>query len=327
MQTKLILGGLAAIAVILGEVWLLAAPQAPEQHQSKSPQARIMPGHSSATAAASIALTVGTPNATPSLITVNTPTTVTVTVQINPAPLAGGVNLLRLGATGTQPTILGVMHDDGKNGDAVAGDCIFTLQVPFNEAAAGQIQLEVSAAFPRSLQRVLSNVATVSVWNRFTDTSSQLTFAFPPFSQNMQLASSPGTSTTPPTIDIQAVDPITNDSLTLLEFIVDDNPMHLTLQSWFEQNIDLNGILLGSGAIQQEHLSNGLDAIFVTGPLPSQYVDQAGPVDDAFLMSQSGNNVLIVDQSQDVGLTDLPSYAQMSITSLLPTILSTVTFH
>ena len=83
--------------------------------------------------------TLGPVSATPSSITVNTPTTVTVTIPI-PAPtlISNGVNLLRLGATG-MPTILGVMHDDGKNGDAVAGDHIYTLQVNFNEPSAGTV--------------------------------------------------------------------------------------------------------------------------------------------------------------------------------------------
>jgi hypothetical protein len=107
--------------------------------------------------------TFGTPTAAPALITVNTSTIVTVTVVISPAPLPNGVNLLRLGATGTQPTILGVMHDDGKNGDAVAGDGIYTLQVLFNEPATGQIRLQVSAAFKGSLKRTLSSLFQIEV--------------------------------------------------------------------------------------------------------------------------------------------------------------------
>ena len=163
MKAKLILGGIAAIAIILGEVWLVAAPQAPEQRQSTPAQARhVIPDHSSATAATPPTLTVGTPNATPSLITVNTSTTVTVTVQINPVPLPGGVNLLRLGTTGTQPTILGVMHDDGKNGDAVANDGMYTLQVVLNSSTPTPLQLEVSAAFSGSLKRVMSGVVNVN---------------------------------------------------------------------------------------------------------------------------------------------------------------------
>jgi hypothetical protein len=124
--------------------------------------------------------TVGTPSTTPSLITVNTPTTVTVTAQISPTPITNGVNLLRVGATGTQPTILGVMHDDGLNGDAVANDGIYTLQIRFNEAVVGQIQLQVSAAFKGLLTRSLSSQGTVLIWNKLADQQTGITLAYPP---------------------------------------------------------------------------------------------------------------------------------------------------
>jgi hypothetical protein len=87
---------------------------------------------------------------------------------------------LQLGATGSQPTILGVMRDDGLNGDLLANDGIYTLRVAFNQATSGQIQMEVSAAFQGLLKRVVSVPATVNVWNVFTDTTQQLQFNFPP---------------------------------------------------------------------------------------------------------------------------------------------------
>lgn len=128
--------GLAFILMIgLGAIWLHAAPQA-------SPASPV----------------IGVPTALPSTLAVNTLTTVTITVPIpDPTVIPGSINLLRLGAGRTQqPTILGVMHDDGQNGDAVAGDHIYTLQVSFNEPSATQIQLQVSAAFRGFLRRVLS---------------------------------------------------------------------------------------------------------------------------------------------------------------------------
>jgi hypothetical protein len=55
------------------------------------------------------------------------------------------------------------MHDDGLNGDAVAGDGIFTLQVPFNQATPGVVYLEVSAPFKGALQRVLSGIISLNI--------------------------------------------------------------------------------------------------------------------------------------------------------------------
>src|SRR5579872_5280667 len=107
--------------------------------------------------------TVGTTAASPTVILVNQPTTVIVTSLItDPSLIATSVNLLRLNPTGS-PTILGQLHDDGLNGDAVAGDQVYTLQVAFNQSSGGQIRLQVSAAFKGMLLRVLSNVMSVTV--------------------------------------------------------------------------------------------------------------------------------------------------------------------
>ena len=111
----------------------------------------------------------------------NTPTTLTVTVQItDPSLIAGSVNLLRLAPTGTQSTILGVMHDDGKNGDAVPADHIYTLQIPFTEPIPTTIQLQISAAFKGLLKRVTSNILAVNVNTLYTNSTVGVTIQYPP---------------------------------------------------------------------------------------------------------------------------------------------------
>ena len=108
--------------------------------------------------------TVGTASADPTYVVVSTPTVITVTVSIpGSALIPNSVNLLRLGAPGSQPIVLGLLHDDGMNGDAVAGDHVFTIQVPFTEPSVGQITLQISAAFKGQLTRVRISVPTVFV--------------------------------------------------------------------------------------------------------------------------------------------------------------------
>jgi hypothetical protein len=150
---KLPVASLAALAVLaIGGVWLYA--QELPTANSGTPQMRqtdsVLP------TATGTPTTMGIPLATPSTIVVNTPTSVTVTVAITPPPILNGVNLLGIGANGTQSTVLGVMHDDGMNGDQVAGDNIYSLRLPFNTNAAGSLQLSASAAFQGLLKRVLS---------------------------------------------------------------------------------------------------------------------------------------------------------------------------
>ena len=227
MKNACIWGGVAAVALIIGGVWLIAAPRVSQEPQASTPQVqRALPGRSSAVATTSTTPVVGTATATPATIVVNTPTTVTVKASITPAPILNGVNLLRLGATGTQSTILGVMHDDGKNADAVASDGIYTLQVPFNEPVAGSIQLQVSAAFQGALKRVLSAFITIPVDNVFAGTGFQFLYA-------ADLSTAPATSTRPNVLTSTTLtDPTLQTDITITTF---SNPSGLPVGSWYSQ--------------------------------------------------------------------------------------------
>ena len=77
----------------------------------------------------------------------------------DPALIPGGVNLLRV--DGPAPLILGAMHDDGLNGDALAGDGTYSLSFTATAGSIGQLQLQVSAAFRGLVRRRLSATGTV----------------------------------------------------------------------------------------------------------------------------------------------------------------------
>src|ERR1700712_210331 len=78
--------------------------------------------------APAMAGTLGTPSVTPGSLTAGTPATVTVNISItDPNFTLGGANLLRLKPDGSTATILGVLHDDGVQGDPVAGDKVYTF--------------------------------------------------------------------------------------------------------------------------------------------------------------------------------------------------------
>jgi hypothetical protein len=133
---------------------------------------------------------IGMLTATPNLLSVNVQTTVTVSASITGGtPVANGVNLVRLGATGTQSTILGVMHDDGLNGDGSAGDGVYSLRVVFNETLPVQFQVQVSAAFRGLLKRIQSGPFNLDVWQTKTDQDFGVALIYPP---NANLAKTTG---------------------------------------------------------------------------------------------------------------------------------------
>jgi hypothetical protein len=193
MKTLLAAVTIVATALLVGGVWLYATPQRtttppiqvqqpPREASPTSTLPNTIPaaGHIVATSTQPVLMafatsthTIGIATTTAALITVGTTTLVTVTIPItDPSLISNSVNLLQLGAAGTQPTILGVMQG--------AGSGIYTIQQSFSPPSAGEIQLQVSAAFQGSLKRVLSNVISVSVWSVLSDPTAAFMVRYPP---------------------------------------------------------------------------------------------------------------------------------------------------
>ena len=99
----------------------------------------------------------------PNSVFVNTPTQVKFVADIAPNPnlIKQSVNLLRQTPSGLKA--VGIMHDDGLLGDALANDNKFTLQVSLNEANATQLGFQVSAAYKGIVQRDQSALIFVDV--------------------------------------------------------------------------------------------------------------------------------------------------------------------
>lgn len=114
--------------------------------------------------AATQAGTLGTPTLTPDRVVAGVATAVTVSVSItDPNYLAGSANLQRLRGDGGVQAVVGLLRDDGRDGDAVAGDKIYTLRTLLTEATAGTVKFQVSAGFRRELKRTTAGPLTLTV--------------------------------------------------------------------------------------------------------------------------------------------------------------------
>lgn len=291
MKTIVLVLGIVVI-LGLGAFWLYArpAPAGPQAAAQPTPPVRIPEQQAqtssetgnipSPKALATTTPTIGAMNAMPTMVTLNMPTPVIITAKItDPSLIPGSVNLLRIGATGTQPTILGVMHDDGQNGDAVAGDGVYTLQVLFNEAAPGQIQLQVSAAFRGLLRRVVANVPPIQISQpqSFKSADIGITMNYPAGWLTQQSTYSATFS------NVQ--DPSTTGDSAFFEvhYIPQSNPGGLSINQWFAQfsqhlpepPISVNNISIAGhagviitvpevGADTVIYLSRGADIIEIT---------------------------------------------------------------
>ena len=280
-----------ALAVIAGEVWLYAQPklampapintvQTPQSPQKQTPRPLVTRPQT-----ATVPPSVGTPSTTPAFIVVNTPTTVTVSALVTGGGLVpSSVNLLRLGTTGTQPIILGVMHD--------AGAGVYTLQTTFNKAIAGQIQLQVSAAFLGELHRALSSQSTIRVWSSFVDTNTNTQLALPPLGTSTAVITE-ATSPSRTALSIQV------QSATVLGVTIYDVAAGNTLQAWFASNVDVNGILINTGTFRQTTLPDGLTALILSSSVPSSYLAVGGPVDSIYVISPTGDRVVAITPGQE----------------------------
>lgn len=321
-NTIFILGALLIAFLAIGGAFLYAqhvphsaapAPGKPVPTEVQSSTvAQIVVSNTSTLDAATTTPTVGTPAATPAMITMNTSTQVTVTVQISdPRLIPGSVNVFLLGATGAQPKLVGVMQSEGNNN--------FSLQSVLNQSTESPIQFEVSAAFQGFLKRVLSPPLTVPVGALVPIPSSTLTLWLPGLGTPPLINNAGATSYASSAIYIGAIDPVDDQAHSLLTVVTFANASQADIRSWFEQNVDdASGTLLSSGAFQLEQLPNGLAEVNVA-PIPSTY--QGGPVAQGYV--NASGTIYAVSQSQDAQLTGF-GYPSSSVASILTAILGSV---
>ena len=129
------------------------------------------------------------PTATPAVISVGERNLVTIQVWItDPRLIPSSVNLQRLDANGNVVSTLGNLRDDGYNGDRIAADKIYSLQVSFEELNQKKIPLRVTAAYERILKRIFSptffitaiaNTQNSSTWAEYRNQTFHYIFRFP----------------------------------------------------------------------------------------------------------------------------------------------------
>lgn len=111
-----------------------------------------------------LAGTLGSPTLAPDTAIAGQAATVQVTISItDPKFIAGSANVQRLKPDGAPLSVVGTLRDDGTNGDAVAGDKVFTLRFTTTEPAAGAVRYQVSAGFTGELKRTFSTPMTLTV--------------------------------------------------------------------------------------------------------------------------------------------------------------------
>lgn len=188
---------------------------------------QLMPrvGPSAAEAADGVAV------ASPSIVAVNEPTDVTVTIQVTDSRLIpGSVNLQRLDATGKVIAVLGTLNDTGTGGDAVAGDKTFTIRRTFNETTTTPVRLRISWALSGVLRRGVSNIVSVEVWQQVKDPGRTFSILFPPDWTVTILTE--GLALSNPSRSLLLADPEEVETPQNVTLVLVPNPQQLDLESF-----------------------------------------------------------------------------------------------
>ncbi len=103
------------------------------------------------------------PTANPDGIFVDEPTLVTITAEIAPDPdlIESEIAMQRLNELNQPTEFLGYLHDDGLEGDVIANDNIYTLELNFNETEPSEIKLRIFAEYITTPTTISSNIFTV----------------------------------------------------------------------------------------------------------------------------------------------------------------------
>ena len=125
--------------------------------------------------------TINSVSASPTAVPASKSTLVTVTALItDPTLVSNSVNLLRVDPSGKSLGVVGVLRDDGLNGDVQKSDRVFTIVQLINEPTIGEVRFQVSAAFKGVLKRASSNSLIVNVWQPEFNADLGITVAAPP---------------------------------------------------------------------------------------------------------------------------------------------------
>lgn len=117
-----------------------------------------------------------------------------------------------------------------------------------------------------------------------------------------------------------------NDYIEDFGFVIHTIPANQSLEQWFAENVDFDGILIRKQTFQRKQLPNGWLALIGSTPLPPEYLanNDTGPVSYAYAISPSDHKIVSASLSHDRSLSQ--PYSQEELTKIMLNILGTMRF-
>jgi hypothetical protein len=270
------------------------------------------------------------------------------------------VFLVRTDATGKPVDIVGRMRDNGGKGGEGGRDAVFTLRTTLNERTVGPATFRVAARFAPTVksakdldiadewdrellllsdaQRRSSRDADVSKllqryrWSEiltlpvqiaptYRDPETGLGFALPQALPHASVVKQPISRTDSYTLyTVEAL--LDGRQESVLTLAVFPNHQRLSLEEWFERNVDTSSILRTAGSFELHTLPSGSHALVRVRDAPTSHTLVLGPVQDGYLITSSGQFAVAISLSHESALNNMLDDA--SISSLLIDVMSSV---
>ncbi len=159
---------------------------------------------------------------------------------------------------------------------------------------AGTIQLSSGIDPMKTFAKPLP--VTVELWQRIISLETGISLRLPDFGQPARFVAGPsiGLSTF---LEVEVLNSSQDRFVSEFGFEVTRNEENLTLEDWFNRNVDRSGVLLASGAFRGERLTSGMEILSLTGPIPPDYSGE--PVGIYYAISPSRRTIVAVFQPQE----------------------------
>jgi hypothetical protein len=143
------------------------------------------------------------------------------------------------------------------------------------------------------------------VWPSFADPNTGTSFAYPTLGAAGRVDEQQKSDATGPytVFDISFAAPRTSDVETQYTLVVSANSQSTSLTDWFSTNIDLGAQLLSGAVFTPVVLTNGMNVLLRTGPMPVSYLDGShDPVAEIYAMSPTTKSIIVVGISNSGAL-------------------------
>jgi hypothetical protein len=174
----------------------------------------------------------------PIVVSQNVKTPVLFTAKLDSSALVDqAVFLVRTAGAGSPSTIIGKMHDDGLDGDAVARDRLFSIRTVVQEKATGNLSFAVSATF-RRVGRVISSAIVLPVWPRLQNDTLGVAVNHPPTWQSRVGAGGAITISNVAVPGETSAQKWSSEAVFRIDREADVNPDELGIDQWFDGHFD-----------------------------------------------------------------------------------------